>query len=430
MKNLKILLLVVCAVFIAALATPIAEVQASEDMVIVYVQVPEDWEAPGAWAWGPRGDAFPSWPGGAFQADPNNPGWYFIHLPADKTGALINANDGSIQTSDFPFEGVPVWVTVNGPGEDFDVTTDQQTTGAFPEYIPTAAMTPIDLVEDLIDAVVVYAYIPEGWELPGMWAWGPRGNAFDEWPGEGMNADANNPGWYYGFLPADKVGALINANNGDVQTSDFPFEGAPVWVVIETDGEEVTFNVYTDPLTSGALPTREPFVALVAEVAEVPDAGYITVHAMVPFGWDGPGVWAWNNDIGSVFPGWPGQPFDTMDGDWHVMEIPAWVNEIIINAQNGGLQTDDIEIEPGRDIWILVSGSDENFELSYYPIEGAEVAAPVRNEPVRIEAETPVEDTPAPANDGGSNTVLIIIIVAVVVVVLAVGAFIIIKKKK
>jgi len=401
-------------------------------MVIMYAQIPDNWETPRAWAWGPRGDAFAAWPGGEMQADPNNPGWYFIHLPSDKTGALVSADvgDGREQTSDFPFDGTPIWITVNAY-DDMEYTSEQLTTGEFPVYVPTEAAPE---AFQLIDAIVVYAYIPEGWEAPGIWAWGPRGNAFDEWPGGSMSPDANNPGWYYAFLPADKTGVIINANDGEAQTGNMDFAGLPLWVTIN-DYEGEDFEYTNVQQTEGDVPTREAFEFGEPEEEDRPDVGYITVRAFVPDTWENPGVWAWNDDYGNVFPGWPGQPFTEMDGDWHVMELPAWMNEIIINA--AGVQTDDMEVEMGEDLWIIVMGYRHSYVFNE-AVDPRDLAALGIEEPQRVEVVFgPIDDgedeAPAPVvedDDSGAPVVLIAVISAAVVAVLGVGVFMITKKKK
>jgi len=408
-----------------------------QGMSIVYAYVPSDWENPGIWAWGPRGDAFPSWPGGAMTADPDNPGWYFAHIPSDKTGALINANDGSVQTSDFPFTGMNVWVTVNA-GDDFSYTTDQQTSGnLLPVYADSDAPAGEDFA--IIDAVPVFAYVPSDWENPGIWAWGPRGNAFDEWPGELMIADPDNPGWFFLHLPADKTGVIINASDGTVQTENLTFEGVPIWVTVL--GDEA-FEYTTEQLTEGPIPVADPFViGEVADDRDLPDVGTIYVRAIVPAAWADPGVWAWNDHdgYGSVFPGWPGEPFADMDSEWHIMSLPAWVDHIIINAISGGVQTIDIEVEPGRDIWIAILDADGGFYLAYEEFNPddaeAEVVLAERQEVVEFGAPPEPAPTPEPepvVEDESTNTVIIIIIIVVVVVVLAAGvvAILVIMKKK
>ena len=67
----------------------------------------------------------------------------------------------------------------------------------------------------------LYVQVPEDWENPCVWAWDSDGNnAFTAWPGEEMEADAANDGWYYIWLPAWANHVIINANEGNVQTEE------------------------------------------------------------------------------------------------------------------------------------------------------------------------------------------------------------------
>ncbi|MCL2501118.1 MAG: hypothetical protein FWE90_12410, partial [Defluviitaleaceae bacterium] len=112
---------------------------------------------------------------------------------------------------------------------------------------------------------------------------------------------------------------------------------------------------------------------------------------------------------------------------------------IIIAANGGSVQMrPDPEVEPGRDVWIIVS-TEFAWEVLYASVDNPadrEVAAPERAGPVAITADptpTPAATpTPPPANDGGDgpSVVLIIVIISTVVAVLLAGAFLIIKKKK
>ena len=44
----------------------------------------------------------------------------------------------------------------------------------------------------------LYVQVPDDWADPCVWAWDSDGNnAFTAWPGEEMEADAANDGWYY-----------------------------------------------------------------------------------------------------------------------------------------------------------------------------------------------------------------------------------------
>lgn len=91
-----------------------------------YVQVPADWESPCVWAWDSDGNnAFEAWPGEEMEADPENEGWYYIWLPSFANHVIVNANDGSVQTTDISVEsGKDIWLVINGP-EDYTVSYEE-----------------------------------------------------------------------------------------------------------------------------------------------------------------------------------------------------------------------------------------------------------------------------------------------------------------
>lgn len=75
------------------------------------------------------------------------------------------------------------------------------------------------LAENGEERVAVYVQVPEDWENPCIWAWDEEGNnAFAAWPGEEMDADRGNEGWYYLWIPSWADHVIVNADEGDVQT--------------------------------------------------------------------------------------------------------------------------------------------------------------------------------------------------------------------
>ncbi len=95
----------------------------------------------------------------------------------------------------------------------------------------------------------------------------------------------------------------------------------------------------------------------------------VTVHANVPASWDKANLWAWVDQGENAFDAWPGQAM-TLDGDWYTTTMPANMNRIIIN--NGSAQTDNLVIEAGKEIWIIVA-EDNSAEIYY---EEPELIAP------------------------------------------------------
>ena len=78
--------------------------------------------------------------------------------------------------------------------------------------------------------MIVYAKLPSDWSDPHLWAWADDGtNAFDAWPGGEMEADSNNDGWYYCWIPETTNNIIINANDAAIQTSDYKLESKNAW---------------------------------------------------------------------------------------------------------------------------------------------------------------------------------------------------------
>jgi hypothetical protein len=393
----KITSLIVSLALIVSLSAILAPAASAhtDDMVVIYVTVPNDWENPGFWAWGGQGNVFDDWPGDPMEALPDNPGWYYIHVPAWAEGGLVNANDGSIQTSDFEIEGEDLWVTVSGDGDDFEVTDEPQTTGDRPVYIPM---------------YTVYARLPNGWSNPGLWAWGANGDVFEAWPGGEMTADGD---WFKIRIPTWADGLVVNANDGSVQTEDIiDMPGLNMWITIE---ERATGHARAN---------------VFFENPDFADAPMVMIRAVVPAAWgDDIRLWAWGVK-GNMFSGWPGDSM-TKVGDWWEIEVEGWADNFIVN--DGSNQTTDMEnVETGVDVWFIVTGSgDDDFEVFYEEPEVPDVPdapAPTPAPPPPPPTE-PTPAPPAPAPESNNNILWIILGAAGACAVVAV-IVIIIKKKK
>ena len=364
---------------------------AAEDaeMVPVVVKVPEGWEVPHAWAWADDGtNAFAAWPGEEMEALAE--GWYYVYVPGFVQNIIVNANQGTdagVQTDGIVVEaGKEVWITV-AEDKTAAVSYEAQLRGEIPAYV---------------EKFVVHAYVPLSWKTVNMWAWSaPDGiNAFESWPGQAMTEGEN--GWFTGKAPTWINSLIVNGNEGTVQTADISVEGKELWLTVY---EDLTYDLsYEDPNKA------------------VDD---ITVHAQVPADWADPCCWAWSAPDGTnAFTAWPGEAL-TLDGDWYTIQVPGWINSVIINGNAGSVQTTDLSVEAGKDIWIVVTDP-ENAAVTY-----EEPAAPA----VPEETEAPVTEAPAtealteqPAEKGGSNTGVIVGVVAAAAVIG--GAAVALKKKK
>lgn len=363
---------------------------AEEDskMVPVVVKVPEGWEAPNLWAWADDGtNAFDAWPGETM--DELAEGWYYTWVPDFVQNVIVNANqgtDGAVQTDGIVVEaGKEVWITV---AEDLaaEVSYEAQMRGEIPAYV---------------EKFVVHAYVPLSWKTVNMWAWSaPDGtNAFEAWPGETMVEGDN--GWFTGRAPTWINSLIINGNEGTVQTEDITVEGKELWITVY---EDLTYEVsYEDP--DKAVPN-------------------ITIHAQVPSDWSAPNCWAWSAPDGTnAFTTWPGEAL-SQDGEWYTIEVPGWINSVIINANDGTVQTADLSVETGKDVWVIVTDA-ENAAVTY-----EEPTVEAASQETETTAPETTEAAPeAPAEKSGSNTG---VVAGIIVVVAAIGggAAVAAKKKK
>ena len=356
-------------------------------MIPVVVQVPEGWGTPNLWAWADDGtNAFAAWPGE--EMDALAEGWYYTYVPGFVQNVIVNANQGTdaaVQTEGIVVEaGKEVWITV---AEDLtaSVAYEAQLRGEIPAYV---------------EKFVVHAYVPLSWKTVNLWAWSaPDGtNAFESWPGKAMQEGDN--GWFTCKAPTWVNSLIINGNEGTVQTEDVSIEGKELWITVY---EDLTYELsYEDPDKA------------------VDD---VTVHAQVPEDWADPSCWAWSAPDGTnAFASWPGEAL-SKDGDWYNIQVPGWINSVIINANEGAVQTTDLSVEAGKEVWVVVTDA-ENAQVFYEaPAQDAAATEPA--------AETTVPaSTEAPQEVAKSSNTGVIVGIAAAVVLLGGGAAIVAKKKK
>lgn len=319
-SKIAIALIALLSIFVK-LAYPVSA-DGGDDRIVVYAQVPDDWKNPCVWAWDDDGNsAFDMWPGGEMEEDKDNEGWNYIYIPSWANHIILNANKGEVQADEIVLdEAVNTWVIVNA-SDDVSVTTDKLTTGDIPEYVEKFA---------------VHVRVADSWGIPFLQGTLEDGTAaFDKEPGKEMVLDASN--WYTANIPVSATSITVISNDGESKTEDIRIDAAQVWVSVEADG---TYEFsYKDP-----------------EKAAAPN---ITVHVTTPGDWDTPCLWAWSAPDGTgVYSTWPGEAFEEGDNGWLIKEVPGWVNSIIVNACDGSVQTSDISIDSGVDVWVVVTDKD------------------------------------------------------------------------
>ena len=353
-----------------------------ENRVAINIKVPSDWNNPCVWAWNENGDnAFDAWPGEECDALPDNDGWYYVWVPDWANHVIVNANAGEVQTGELVLEGKDAWINISD-AENAEISYEAETSGETPEYT---------------EKFLIHAKVDESWENPNLWAWSaPDGtNAFDAWPGKAMTAGED--GWYTAKAPTWVNSVIINANDGDNQTEDLSIDPAEIWITVEKDGT-ADFS-YTDP-----------------DKAEVPN---VTVHVKTPSDWENPNLWAWSAPDGTnAFSSWPGEALEENNG-WLTKEIPGWVNSIIVNGNDGGVQTSDISIDTEKDVWVVVSGPEE-YEVTYEEPDSTSETTVQEPEATEISENTQTE-----TGSGSMIPIVIIVVIIVIIVIIAV-----IKKKK
>lgn len=256
----------------------------------------------------------------------------------------------------------------------------------------------------------IYVQVPDNWGTPYIWTWNSSGDLFDSWPGMAM-VD-NGDGWYRYTLTTSYLDLIIS-NGGSIQTEDIRVNGKDVELVIN---DNATYEMkYRD-----------------SNATEWEDG--ITVTVSVPDNWKAPYIWAWDSAQGDVFAQWPGAAMNVAEGKY-VMELPNWVTGIIINANNSAIQTMDINVEAGKDIWLTVNSADD-VSVSYFGTESEEETTAEQTTTIAPSEDSgattaPGTTTPGGTQDGGSDgdkpdtkrLLYIIIPVAVFVVIILIVTF-------
>ncbi len=369
--------------FVACIPTTVHAEE--ETKVAINVQIPEGWENPSIWAWDEDGNnAFESWPGGEMEVNSSEEGWYYVWIPEWATHVIVNANEGTVQTDELILDGVDTWITITEDATD--ISYEQMTQEETPAYV---------------EKFVVHAQVDETWEDASIWAWSaPDGtNAFETWPGKAMTEGED--GWFSVKVPIWVNSIIINANEGTVQTEDITIDPAEIWITILADG---TYELsYTDPMQE--------------------DIADVSVNVMVPEEWESACLWAWSAPDGTnVYTTWPGEPLLEGEEGWLTLEIPGWVNSIIVNANEGTIQTSDISVDTGKNIWVVVKDA-EDYEVYY---EAPEIATEEVSEVEEVEDVVEVTEV-----EESSNSIIIVyVVLAIVFVAILVSVIVLISKKK
>lgn len=416
--------------------------------VTVHAYVLGDWNSPNCYTWLSSSNN-PNWPGDAMTSEGD--GWWSFDIPANQDRVIINNGSGSPQTVDIAIEpGKEVWIKVltntNAEGKhEYEIGYSKDSI-APPAAVPStpAPSTGVDL-SGLNSLALV------GGGIPGLPEWAPGEAAcnmtkvsngvytkvISVTAGAAMEIKAaGNGSWNdaYNFGPAENGTAIVlgtkmeMVNGGGAQNFALTIDkdcnlkftvdltgDVPTMLVEETD-EEPTDT----PPTQGGEVTGETY----------------TVYAKIPADWKTPAIWCWNDsdqnpsNIGT----WPGTYYMTKgENGWWTFEVPVGYNNVLVNANGGGVQTADVKGLSGADVWINAYTDPQNPVFAYEEI--TDIVEPTTKPPVEATIRptgglNEGDDTQTESKGGKDLTVLLSIIGSVVIIAIAAVIVIIAKSKK
>ena len=198
---------------------------------------------------------------------------------------------------------------------------------------------------------ITYQNVPAGddyqlkFAANGAWSdnWGlPEGTALEL--GTAMDAVYNAQNIFLKLDQASDVTVTLDLTNFDYESKN----GAKF--TITTKAVSSAQPEATQPSTEDTQATEPDTGA-----TEGNTDGNIKVYAYVPESWANPGVWAWDDSQKNAFDAWPGLAMTKGEDGWWSAEVPAWVQNVIINANSGSAQTADLDMEKSADMWIVVT---------------------------------------------------------------------------
>ena len=136
------------------------------------------------------------------------------------------------------------------------------------------------------------------------------------------------------------------------------------WTICIYYEDEALTEELVDYATSGVIDEEYDFAALLG-IDEPETAENRTVVAYVPDDWGTARIWAWQDGGDNVYDAWPGEPMEK-NGDCYIMIIPGWANCVIINGNNGGIQTEDIFIDTWDAVWIVIAEDGSYYEVFFH----------------------------------------------------------------
>ena len=168
------------------------------------------------------------------------------------TYGSYNSNGYSTIDPDYPYE---VFTPTSGEafwcGESFNIRIPA--TGTYnvqldliTEHITIELQGGVEPEPEPVDVALYFGLVDIDWATPHLWAWGPQGNYFAEWPGVAMEeAETINNIKYYKYVVSVspdniwgvEIGLIVNSGTGS-QTADYK-------VTLPANTTEAWFDVYS-----------------------------------------------------------------------------------------------------------------------------------------------------------------------------------------
>lgn len=357
-----------------------------KDSYIIYVQVPSSWTKACYYTWEEVAPDYPRlqpWPGTTLKDKDGS--WYKAYIPKNMNRIIFNDGkaDGAVKTDNITISGTEYFV-VNEAGKYERFATKPST-----EDIQKAEEAAANRLKDTYN---VYVKVDASWTDACYYAWVKE--PFEDlakWPGTKLPTEMKD-GYHVVKVPKFMDWIIINNGKADgaVQTKDIETFGKDCYITVNADGSYEVIDA-----SGNKIDGEEP--AKVVEGVEK-----VTLYVKVPADWATPRLWAWGSE-GNLYDAWPGEAL-VQEGEWLVATLPTWVNYLIINGNDGSVQTADIKLaEIGRDIYLTVISADE-YTIEYKDVEVRNDVIPEVTSPKdeKTEDDSKTEDKNSEAEEGGA----------------------------
>ena len=330
--------------------------------ITVSVKPVDHWTNVYLYVWDNNQSALVQWPG--LPMNQGADGWWTLEIPSGYTNVIAsNAYDTNEQTVDLKMDGsADCWIVVSEVPDVHDngtVYTDAACTNPFGSSVPG---TP----DDTVDLNDLYSLALVGAGIPGIRDWDPADPAGD------MTKISDG---VYSKVISLTAGTTITFKiaGNDQWNEFFNYGGAEPMIMYPGDTAELISDINSRDINltatktgnlkftidlNGELPSL--LVEETSEETDIPtppaqDFETYTIYARVPSDWTDPRVWCWDNATSSPPSqgGWPGNLIMTQnENGWYFIEIPVGYNYLLVNANGGSVQTQDMTIQPCDEVWI------------------------------------------------------------------------------